>query len=342
MRTKRFKGFDFDVALDYPVFLLRNTNRFKDEAFHEIEITECQQIPRDHLDDTHPFVAIPTESFVRVNILPVEKGNESIQRLHFTFDYSDHGYIVFRYSPNMYIERRPNSFFEDTSVTLKYAFVSFSIPVESSLFTPTFIYSCTEKAKLLQEKFEDFPVMTIDNFCPAKTVVEIMGMLKESRESLVGPPDFCRFTMCSPDIDLRFLYSDIFITYLKNITGLEIKAPAFRASTWKLEKGSYWMLNEDHGDRDKEGLDLILCFCETEPLDPDLAAFHYINKEDGEVLAKIAPTNNSMSLAYRTEGAARFIRYIPKSSADFHAPVYYICVTYQLEQPGRGAKNIME
>ncbi|RKP23180.1 Oxoglutarate and iron-dependent oxygenase degradation C-term-domain-containing protein [Syncephalis pseudoplumigaleata] len=126
-----------------------------------------------------------------------------------------------------------------------------------------------------------------------------------------------------------FLQSEALAHYLQHVTGLsmvDIAASGVFGQLRRVVHGDYTLLRDDW--REPSGLDVLLHILTT----PDEAkatgddavawpdttaedgaswqgAYHYINEEDGDLLATLTPADNALTLVYRDEGVARFLKY---------------------------------
>lgn len=271
-----------------------------------------------------PSVLLEITSPTKVYLEAVEKGDD---RLELVLSYSSQEKSVFKlqYSPFLYVESDAPIRIASCSCPVQDKPVSFDI-------LPGYL-NALENSEALQGSFNQTCTLTIDSFLELHQYELLKEQLQNETKTLMGPPDFCRIglidtNMLSSHFPDTMLYSQEFIAGLEKMTGLDLAPPIHQPRIWSLTSGDYMMLNDERGDRSPEGLDIYICFC-SENTNRELGAIQYISAESGEVVAKFEPKLNTLSMAYRSEGASRFIRYLPKS-ANLKGPIFHVTLTYQL------------
>jgi Rps23 Pro-64 3,4-dihydroxylase Tpa1-like proline 4-hydroxylase len=124
----------------------------------------------------------------------------------------------------------------------------------------------------------------------------------------------------------QWLRSVTLSKYLERLTGLDLTTSiGAYGELRRIRHGDYTLLRDDW--QEPTGLDVLFHLL----VRPDLSghastsaypwpdsdagqatwqgAYHYVNTEDGEVLATLTPVDNALTLVYRDEGSARFLKY---------------------------------
>lgn len=187
----------------------------------------------------------------------------------------------------------------------------------------------TEEEKAgLQEAFLEASIVHVDNYLTGPV---IHG--EDDEWAAEGPPDFSQIRRLLPSSPASLIQPEIhdpgFVKLLEQITGLDLALPQVPLQVWSLSAGSYRLLPGGKNRDTQHGLDLYLCLESTESNDASTEEWGevlYVADETGEVVGRVAPRAGRLSLAYRTEGASRFIRYIPKEAGDFDAKL--LVITY--------------
>lgn len=275
------------------------------------------------LEQTESHILVRGTGNIKLHLEAVEKGDDRLELL-FHGALSTGSYLLAMYSPNLRIS---------SSDVFEYAPYNHKIPLSSC---DAFNLIPEDQRTETVEEFSDSCILSRPEFCSNETYRDLLRVLGKAESSMMGPPDFCRLESLSGseiytffseiDTDGLLFFNPTFICYLESITGLDLGRPSCHPRIVKLEAGSYMMLSEERGDREKEGLDFYWVISPLGSENHSNGSIQYINKESGEVVATLDPIPNTMHLAYRSEGALRFIRYIPKSSQS-SLPIYYVTIT---------------
>ncbi len=307
MDSKRAKTTDYSLVEPftmhqaYPIYI-------QDNAKDDLCVATSNVLPQ---SSEKPFILVKAKAGTRFFLEAVEKGNENLELL-LTLN-RDCSFVMLN-SPAIHIESSEPIFYD---------------------FCDGRRIDCETirdlEVQALSDEFSETSILSIENIFKTDYYKSLYERIALAGSIITGPPDFCRLgfvdsSSLSPHI--MFLWSADFIKKLESITGLDLALPLNQPRVLKLERGSYLLLNEDRGDRLVEGLDVLFCFCSDSMTGSEHGSIRYISKEDGEVVATLCPAPNRMLLAYRSEGAMRFIRYIPKSSDATTA--YYVSLTYPI------------
>lgn len=261
------------------------------------------------------YLGIRSQGQLKLFIEAVELGDQRLEPLY-QGTLADDTMLVVLYSPALYIQGKGS--IETTA-----------IPHVSNDRVGEYL-SLPVASEELQEAFSESCTFTHKNIVHKDTYERVLETLIHSEYTLLGPADACRMGSVTAvhGFDTDILYSPAMLAWLQSLTGLDLAAPTHPARLWRLDRASYRMLNEERGDRLPHGLDLCICFTTGNPCCVgEEGAVQYIDKGTGEILVRLEPVGNSLHLAYRTEGAARFIRYIPKKSA-LESPIFWLTITY--------------
>lgn len=268
--------------------------------------------------DTKRYLAVRCEEEFKLMIEAVELGDRRLELLY-QGALEDGKTLLTIYSPALYFESKCAAEYYSSDEPFEVG----SIPSDTLLLP--------EATEEMQDAFAESCTFQSADALKSEIYTEALKELKRAEFRLLGPADACRMgsVQSIKSISTDILFSKEMLRWLQDITGLELSLPSHPARIWRLEKGCYRMLNEEHGDRLPHGLDLCICFAENSLLsdNPDLGSIQYIDKESGEILVKLPAEPNSLFLAYRTEGASRFIRYIPKSS-HLLSQIFWLTITY--------------
>ncbi|KAK9762449.1 putative component of NuA3 histone acetyltransferase complex [Basidiobolus ranarum] len=102
----------------------------------------------------------------------------------------------------------------------------------------------------------------------------------------------------------NFLQSQEFGTFLEKLTNLDLRQ--VKCETRNFSKGHYTLCNDE--TIEKEGLDVVLSFINSEWKEEWGGATHYVAEEEN--LLTLWPKSNTLSLVLRDEGTLKFLRYI--------------------------------
>jgi hypothetical protein len=209
-------------------------------------------------------------------------------------------------------------------------------PFDHSRFRPL-----TEAEKdASREAFLESSILHLDDYQRGSLKVDWEEEEEEQQQQWVmeGPPDFCRVRRLAslpPSRNLSdWVYGPRFVRLLEEVTGLDLGLPRRPVQVWSLSAGSYRLLPGGKNRDSQPGLDLYLCLessidSSAEPSE-EWGEVLYVADATGEVVGRVSPRANRLSLAYRSAGASRFIRYIPREAEGFHAKL--LAITYPVRE----------
>lgn len=161
-------------------------------------------------------------------------------------------------------------------------------------------------------------LLSIDQFLALDYTQELDDIDTDTLE-IVYPMNVCRFYWLKPTIEqpslqslIDFVQSIMFIKYLRSITSLDLGGLVQPARLRVVKSDCYQILHDDF--MEPKGLDLFICV-HNEECERFAPEWQYVTEEDGDVVASLPLGSvNTLYLAYRSDGCARFIRYISKQS----------------------------
>lgn len=189
-------------------------------------------------------------------------------------------------------------------------------------------YLAETRVAKLAEGFCESSSMVMDDYLRPDVLARLVEPPRRDRARCLGPADARRLTVLSgldfgscwrravlPASASLLLWSTAFARHLGELTGLEVLPPRAAARHVWLAEGTYTLLGSGHGDRLEAGLDLILTLQGPAGDACEHGGYTYISRESGGVLLQTLHRQNRLSLVYRSEGCARFIRYVASGQA---------------------------
>ncbi|KAL6069585.1 Prolyl 3-hydroxylase ogfod1 [Balamuthia mandrillaris] len=187
------------------------------------------------------------------------------------------------------------------------------------------IYLAKENQEAIREEFLEESSIQLNAFLRDDKYEQVMEELcsdedehQHIKEWRFKGPVNKRHYMCLPDTEerhtiqqlSRFLRSDVFFSFLRYITGLDLATVTYQIR--KFLPGTYTLVHD--GIIEEEALDVFLC-CSTNDIEVDCGGQVIYMDEETELLS-VPCQMNTLSLTYRDKGTMKFVKYLNNHCKD--------------------------